>query len=550
MAKSAKFDEFAAIARNALSAPRDADDLKRLLELRAKTRSAFESSRHDWERWLETFGTKRFEHLFGRVPRVQLGLANPAIEALWPALVAAAPQRTEAIGKRAPKPPNERGRSQPRFTAPARRIVPGRAIVRFKPGAIAVASRAPRATAMSSARSRLGANVAQPLEMLRESFGLVRVVPVFADTPVRRRLSRLRPGRDAHAAAVMSSAVGAADPAVSGVNIFEFDPLQDVEKLVRTLRDNPAVALAEPMPARWLTATKSQADPMKNLQWGLRAIRWFTADRPTKFSRHVAVLDTGIDTGHPDLAGAIADYHHAGVKADDLIGHGTHVAGIVAAIANNGVGIAGVAECKVEMWKIFSDEKDGDDYYVDGELFLRALGEARRSDIGVLNMSIGGTEHSKQEAALIKRLIDGGVAVVAAMGNEYEEGNPVEYPGAYPGVIAVGAVDETMNRASFSNTGKHIAIAAPGDNILSTLPRKAFPPERDEKNYASWSGTSMAAPHVSALLAMTIAKNPDYSVAQASAKITRTANKVPAMKGKKRTNALGAGVIDVEAALK
>jgi len=165
-------------------------------------------------------------------------------------------------------------------------------------------------------------------------------------------------------------------------------------------------------------------------------------------------------------------------------------------------------------------------------------------------MSIGGTEHSKQEATLIKRLIDGGIAVVAAMGNEYEEGNPVEYPGAYPGVFAVGAVDETMNRAGFSNTGSHIGISAPGENILSTLPRKAFPPERDEKNYAAWSGTSMAAPHVAALLAMVIARHPDLSVAQACAKITRTANKVPAMKGKSRTKAYGAGVIDVEAALK
>lgn len=455
-------------------------------------------------------------------------------------------------GRKAQKAPSQsvRGSSQPRFRAPAQQTVPGRAIVRFKSGAVAVPSTAPTLAAMARHKARFDTNVTEPLEMLRHSYGLSRVVPVFTDVGLRSRLSRVRPSKGAHAMAVMSSAAHVKDAALSGINILEFDPSQNVEKVVRSLRDNPAIELVEAMPARWLSAKRSTADPMKNVQWGLRAIRWFDAKRPTQFARHVAILDTGIDAGHPDLARAIADYHHGGVKADDLIGHGTHVAGIVAAIANNGVGIAGVATCKVEMWKIFGDEKTGDDYYVDGELFLRGLGEALRPDIAVLNMSIGGTEHSKQEAALIKRLIDGGVAVVAAMGNEFEEGNPVEYPGAYPDVIAVGAVGETMNRASFSNTGSHIVISAPGENILSTLPRKAFPPERDEKNYASWSGTSMAAPHVAALLAMVIARNPGFSVAQAATKVTRTANKVPAMKGKTKTNALGAGVIDVEAALK
>ncbi len=443
-----------------------------------------------------------------------------------------------------------RGSSQPRFRAPARLTIPGRAIVRFRAGAVAVPSAAPTMAAMARHRERLDANVTQPLAMLRHSCGLSRVVPVFADVVLRRRLARVRPGEGAHVMAVMSSAARVTDAALSGINVLEFDPRKDVAVVLRALRENPAIELVEAMPARWLSAKRTAVDPMKNLQWGLRAIRWFNARRPTQFTRHVAILDTGIDAGHPDLAQVVADYHHAGVKADDLIGHGTHVAGIVAAIANNGVGIAGIAECKVEMWKIFGDEKTGDDYYVDGELFLRGLGEALRPDIAVVNMSIGGTEHSKQEAALVKRLIDGGVAVVAAMGNEYEEGNPVEYPGAYPGVIAVGAVDETLNRAGFSSTGSHIALSAPGENILSTLPRKAFPPERREKNYAAWSGTSMAAPHVAALVAMVIARDAELSVKQARARITKTAQKVPAMNGKAKTSALGAGVIDVEAALK
>ena len=93
----------------------------------------------------------------------------------------------------------------------------------------------------------------------------------------------------------------------------------------------------------------------------------------------------------------------------------------------------------------------------------------------MINLSIGGTESSRAEAAVFAELREAGVIPCAAMGNEFEEGNPKEFPAGYRGALAVGAVDETDRRASFSCTGAHIGLVAPGMNILSTVPRvKAF----------------------------------------------------------------------------
>ena len=158
------------------------------------------------------------------------------------------------------------------------------------------------------------------------------------------------------------------------------------------------------------------------------------------------------------------------------------------------------------MWKIFPETPIDGEYYVDANLFADALREAARAGLSALNMSIGGTQSSRTEALLMRRLVDRGVVVVAAMGNEFAEGNPKEFPAAYDGVLAVGAVAENRERSAFSNTGSHIGICAPGSNILSTLPRRrsSF---RDETMYASWSGTSMATPHVTAAAALVAAND-------------------------------------------
>jgi subtilisin family serine protease len=139
------------------------------------------------------------------------------------------------------------------------------------------------------------------------------------------------------------------------------------------------------------------------------------------------------------------------------------------------------------------------------------------------------------------------VVVAAAMGNEFQDGNPTEYPGAYPTVFAVGAVSESLRRSVFSNTGRHIALVAPGSNILSTLPVKRSP-RLQETNYAAWSGTSMATPHVAAAAALVAAKKPALGPAQIKDRLLKTARRLDTM-SKKRTVELGSGLLDLKAAL-
>jgi subtilisin family serine protease len=334
---------------------------------------------------------------------------------------------------------------------------------------------------------------------------------------------------------------------VDGLTIVRLDESADSPGLLRTVESSPAIAFVERVPARWLSAT-STADPRHNRQWGLRAIRWFDTTLPDADQVTVAICDTGVDTGHPDLDGAIASYDHEDATPADLVGHGTHVSGIVAARANDAAGITGLATCRVAMWKVFPDEPVAGNFYVDGSRFLRALNAVATSGAKVLNLSLGGTQSSQAEQLLFDRLERAGVTVVAAMGNEHEHGNPVEYPAAYGHVLAVGAVAETSRRSPFSNTGPHIGIAAPGSNILSTLPTS--PSEyRPDTGYASWSGTSMATPHVAAAAALVAGKHPDWTPADTKEHLRERAAKVADMRGERFTQGYGSGLLDIPALL-
>lgn len=447
---------------------------------------------------------------------------------------------------------------QPTFGGAKRKrleFVPGKYFVRVHPGA--VRPHVPARPRGRSAASRMAftvgtaaavpEGVVEPLTYLSDNVGLKNVRPLFADAGRRRVASAKVSGRQRDRLALAAAVVTEEDDDLAGIAIAEIDPKAS-QAALRRAESAKAIDFIEPVPARWLTATET-TDPMSNLQWGLRAIRWFGARKPDASSVHVGIVDTGIDEGHPDFAGIDVKYNHAGAKAEDIVGHGTHVAGIIAAESNNDVGIAGVASCPIHMWKVFRDEPHADgEYYVDQDFFADALRAASVSGLSVLNMSLGGTRSSRPEQLLIRRLLDRGVAVVAAMGNEYQLGNPTEYPAAYEGVLAVGAIAENRERSDFSNTGAHIGICAPGSNILSTLPRRRSS-YREEKLYASWSGTSMAAPHVAAAAALVAGKDASKSARDIAGHLRKTAATLTAMKRRARTDEYGDGLLDLKRAL-
>lgn len=417
--------------------------------------------------------------------------------------------------------------------------IPGTLIVRFV--SKLVRSAAPEPVRLAAAARALPPAVAEPLDWLRRNAGLREVVPLFAEKVPRAAAA---PG-EAHRVAAVASVVHAEED-LAGFALVRLDARKPLAALLRKLAGAKGIAFAEGMPARWV---QGEADPFVNRQWGLRAIRWFQARKPDAEALAVAVIDTGVDQDHPDLAGVVRAYHHRGLKAVDVVGHGTHVSGIIAALVDNDQGIAGVARTRLEVWKVFQDEPEQGDFYVDGERYLQALAAVRRSGARVLNLSLGGTQRSETEAILFRQLDARGVVVAAAMGNAAEEGNPTTYPAAYPGVLAVGAVAESLRRAPFSNTGRHIGLSAPGVNILSTLPTRPAPPYRTEIDYASWSGTSMATPHVAGAAALVLVRNPGWTSQQVKDRLRGTAGKLAGMRGRPWSPSYGDGLLDLQAAL-
>lgn len=429
-------------------------------------------------------------------------------------------------------------------------FLPGKLIVRVVEQAVRTGIGAASLKFTKGVADLLPEAVSAPLEYLRQNAGLSSVIPLFSKRQGQVARAQVTSSQR-HNLAMLSSVADSRNEDLRGFATLEIDPKKATPSMLKHLKSSKGIEILEPMPARWLAAKASAAaaDPMQNRQWGLRVINWFAASVPSATAIKVGVMDTGVDRTHPDLRGISVDYRRGGLKAADLLGHGTHVCGIIAAVANNQIGITGVANCALTVWKIFPDKPESDgEFYVDGGRYLQALADARQSGIRVLNLSIGGTAKSQTEQLLFRRLEAAGVVVVAAMGNEYEDGNPTEYPAAYDTVFAVGSLAENERRSYFSNTGSHIALAAPGSNILSTLPMKKSP-YLDESEYAAWSGTSMATPHVSAASALVAAKFAQFNPRQIKDHLQTKARKLAAMNGKKRTNEYGHGLLDLKAAL-
>ncbi len=216
----------------------------------------------------------------------------------------------------------------------------------------------------------------------------------------------------------------------------------------------------------------------------------------------VAVLDAGVDCNHVDLLGKCVESINLGPSsnAEDQIGHGTHVAGTIAANTNNGIGIAGIAwHSNIANIKVCHEVYDPI-YGVLGACGAAAAasGMLHAADKGyqVINMSFGGPTGSQAEADAAAYAWNNGVVLVAAAGNSYAAG--ASYPAAFPEVIGVAASDWHDNLASFSNFGPNVDLMAPGTVIFATMPYAAcgLSPSDPEGCYGWLSGTSMASPIV------------------------------------------------------
>lgn len=321
----------------------------------------------------------------------------------------------------------------------------------------------------------------------------------------------------------------------------------------------PAARVSAAEPALRVTAPTTVA-----LEWQYRAMR---ADGVPEAvlraasSFTIAVIDTGADITAPDIAAKIPRTYNTRTGTNDVRdtnGHGTFVASIAAGSVTNGDGIAGTGG-DVQLLIVKSGSPSGAFSDVD-----EATGIMYAVDHGakIINLSVGGPTTSATEKRAIEYAIQQGVLLVAAVGNEYSNGNPVEYPAALlqpPGSNGVGGSGLAVTastfegqRAAFANTGSWLSLAAPGENVFGAIsplsspslyPRTELPGARGGL-YGYGSGTSFAAPLVSGAAAVVWAANPTLTAAQVAQILKQTATGRGSW-----TPELGFGVVDIAQAV-
>ncbi|MFB7504122.1 type VII secretion-associated serine protease mycosin [Streptomyces broussonetiae] len=304
-----------------------------------------------------------------------------------------------------------------------------------------------------------------------------------------------------------------------------------------------------------LPCAAAHADGIRAQQWGLDALRLDEAWQTTKGrGATVAVLDTGVEDDHPDLAGNVLpgkDMIGFGAKRGDRswARHGTAMAGIIAGHGHGPGGSAGVMgvapEAKILPVRVILE--DGDPARtqartVRGNALADGIRWAADHGADVINLSLGDDSNSAHpepsEDEAVQYALKKGVVVVASAGNGGDKGDHISYPAAYPGVIVATAVDRYGTRASFSTRRWYATVSAPGVDVVIADP--------DHKYYEGW-GTSAASAFVSGAAALVKAAHPTLSPAQIKKLLEDTAEDAP-VGG--RDDSRGFGMIDPAAALK
>ncbi len=340
--------------------------------------------------------------------------------------------------------------------------------------------------------------------------------------------------------------------------------------VVRTLPELHAAVLeggrgAHPVLRRALEVHEPALDPtfLPGVAWEWQ---WDAAnldavpDDVLRAARHVtiAIVDSGADLHAPDVGDKRPrtwSFLSHSRRVRDVLGHGTFVSSLAAGSVDNGVGISGFGG-DAQLLVVQAIDSDG---YVTDVDESAAIVYAVKHGAKIINLSIGGSDTSALEKRAIRFAVRHGVLVVAAAGNEYEFGDPVEYPAALlqpvgskgrgGAGLAVGATTMDGTRASFSNTGSYLSLAAPGYNVFASESADSDWPRADlpwsSPGYYGWaSGTSFAAPEVAGVAALVWAANPSLSASRVAWVLKHSAD------GKQWTPQLGWGRLDAAAAVR
>ncbi|PAO67284.1 MULTISPECIES: subtilisin AprE [Bacillus] len=298
------------------------------------------------------------------------------------------------------------------------------------------------------------------------------------------------------------------------------------EKAVKELKQDPSVAYVE---EDHIAHEYAQSVPYGISQIKAPALH---SQGYTGSNVKVAVIDSGIDSSHPDLnvRGGASFVPSETNPYQDGSSHGTHVAGTIAAL-NNSIGVLGVAP-SASLYAVKVLDSTGSGQY---SWIINGIEWAISNNMDVINMSLGGPSGSTALKTVVDKAVSSGIVVAAAAGNEGSSGSSstVGYPAKYPSTIAVGAVNSSNQRAAFSSAGSELDVMAPGVSIQSTLPGGT---------YGAYNGTSMATPHVAGAAALILSKHPTWTNAQVRDRLESTATYLG------NSFYYGKGLINVQAA--
>lgn len=314
------------------------------------------------------------------------------------------------------------------------------------------------------------------------------------------------------------------------------------DEQIAALKSNPSVATVERDPKRYLPAITPWAiEPQaETTPYGISMVQADQLSDSASGNSKVCIMDTGYTLGHPDLpnTGITGDdgygSHNTGVWSNDGNGHGTHVAGTIAALGGNNTGVVGVnpsGQLGLHIVKVFNDQGS----WAYGSDLIKAIEQCQQAGANITSMSLGGSGSSIAERNAFSQSYQSGMLHIAAAGNA---GNSfLSYPASYDAVVSVAAVNSSESKASFSQYNSQVEIAGPGVNVNSTW---------NNNGYRSISGTSMATPHVSGVAALVWGQFPQCS-AERIRQVLNTTAKDKGQAG--RDTSYGYGIVQAKAAV-